>query len=739
MKRRLIRFLYIFLLLALLAGCAGTPPGVPADTTPRINPPLTLPAGLASFPAIQERHPDVPDDYEPAAETELLRLYYRKVSSAIIVEDKRSGALWHSSPADLADNTGTTASWRNQIEVPVQFTYVDAERAQSKTLRPERIGIETSPVQDGMQAVYTLDTTGIQFAVQYTLQDDCLRAILPDRFIKEESVNSLVNVEVLGFFGATHDNEPGYIFYPDGSGALMRFDTIHPEEVQRITSVIYGADASGGGLRPSTGTAGARQQVVMPVFGLSRGDSAYVAIISQGDFDTSVNVARSGKGINYNRVWAQLVFRRQGRFSLTGGQPAWLYQPDRIIGDREVRFCFLNDNQASYVGMASRYRDYLMKELGAQRMRHDTSLMHIGIFMGTERRTWFLSDMVSMTTFEDAREMLNDLAQAGVKDIDVTLWMWNQGFTSGKYPERLPVDSRLGGEKGLLSLSKDMHQRGQRLFLQDNYLLVAPGAKNVMPYVDAIRGVDGLPIGSNDQGYLLNPQVAMRRFAGRDFPKMANLGADGLMLESFASLALPDKNSVYPLSRESFAATWMQIADMARKQFGAVSMEGGNVYALPYADRLDFVSLDSTHYDIFDETIPFYHIATHGLVQYSSAPHNLISDGQRMWLRQIEYGAIPVFVLTKDSSAQLMRTGANGIFSSQYSYWRDEVIRQYKEMESLSPLSNQFIVGHERLAEKVFQTVYEDGSKIIVNYRTGPYTLGTLTIPAQDFVLVRGD
>jgi hypothetical protein len=96
-------------------------------------------------------------------------------------------------------------------------------------------------------------------------------------------------------------------------------------------------------------------------------------------------------------------------------------------------------------------------------------------------------------------------------------------------------------------------------------------------------------------------------------------------------------------------------------------------------------------------------------------------------------------VLTKDSSAQLMRTGANAIFSSQYSYWRDEVIRQYKEMETLSPLSNQFIVGHTRLADKVFQTVYEDGSKVIVNYRMEPFALGSLTIPAQDFILVRGD
>jgi hypothetical protein len=183
----------------------------------------------------------------------------------------------------------------------------------------------------------------------------------------------------------------------------------------------------------------------------------------------------------------------------------------------------------------------------------------------------------------------------------------------------------------------------------------------------------------------------------------------------------------------------MQIADLTRQQFGAVTMEGGNVYALPYTDRLDFVSLDSTHYDIFDDAIPFYQIAVHGLVQYTSSPYNLISDGKRMWLRQVEFGAIPNFVVSEASSAQLMRTNASSVFSSQYSYWRDEIIRQYQQMEMLSPLSNQFIIGHERLDDKIFQTVYEDGSRVIVNYRMQPYKLGSLEIPAQDFVLIGGN
>jgi hypothetical protein len=365
--------------------------------------------------------------------------------------------------------------------------------------------------------------------------------------------------------------------------------------------------------------------------------------------------------------------------------------------------------------------------------------MHVGFLMGTERRTWFLADMISMTTFADARAILSDLEKAGIKRLDISLWFWNRGGTANKYPQRLPADKRLGGEKALSALAADIHQRGQRLFLQDNYLAVAPGAPGVTPYLDAVRGVDGLPIGNAETGYLLNPQVALRSFAAADIPKMAPLGADGLLLQNFAWMALPDKNQRYPLSREQFAASWLQIAQLTRKQLGTVALDGGNIYTVPYVDRLDFVSTDSTHFDFFDETVPFYQIAVHGLVQYTNNPYNLISDGRRIFLQQVEYGAMPVFLLTQASSAQLLRTNVNSVYSSQYSYWRDEVIRQYQAEEPLTRLANQFITGHERLAEKVYQTTYEDGTRVIVNYRPETYAAGGVKVPAEDFVIVPGD
>lgn len=732
----------LFLILALLlTSCRSYSTNGAWESSPLINPPQELPPAIESFPSFSTS--PVESGYQPIAESTLggepaLRLHLNQTSSAIIVEDLRSGELWRSSPADLAENTGTTAAWRKLIEQPVQVSYTDGERFQAKNAKPENARMTYQPVRDGVRVTYVFEGLDLAFDVVYALKQDCLEATIISDSIVEDGDNSLVAIDLLAFLGATHDGEPGYIVFPDGSGALMYFDTPHPPEAQKILASIYGVDNMSGSQSSMYS-----ENLVMPVFGLTRGAAGFVGMITQGDFDANLGIARSGKGLNYNHIWADFIFRRQGRFSLTGGQPAWLYQPDRIPGDRQVRFCFLNGEKANYVTMAARYRQYLIEERGAVRLadkaKSSPPLLNLIFFMGIERRTWFIADMIVMTRFSDVSQIMQELISQGVKRADVNLYNWNMGGTSQEYPQRLPVDERLGGDVELQQLAKELEQLGLNLYLQDDYLQVMPNTNDIQPFLDTVRGVDGLPIGDAEQGYYLNPQVALRGFALRDIPQIATLGADGLLLQNFASLALPDKNSVFPLARENFAASWMQIASISREQLGLAAMTGGNVYAIPYADRLDFVTLDSTHYDLFDDTIPWLQIVAHGLVSYTGSPFNLNSNRQWMFLRHIEYGALPTFVLTQESSSRLSRTAANDIYSSRYGYWEAEVVRHYQEIEPLAPLQTQFIVNHERLANGVYRTTYESGVQVIVNYNQTTYMEDALTIPPQDFIVVEGN
>ncbi len=347
----------------------------------------------------------------------------------------------------MQEDKSTTNIWKNQIAVPIQVAYVNVERSQSKNVKPTQIKSETQPVQDGIKVSYDFYNDALALDLIYTLQDDCMNLILPDSSIMENGENSLVSIEVLPFFGAVHDGEEGYIVYPDGSGALLYFTTPHSEEVQKMVGTVYGSDASGGQATGNSSSGVYRQSIPMPVFGLVNKDSGFVGFITNGDFDSGISVGRAGKGVNYNHVWSQFVFRREGRFSLTGGQPAWLYQPDRIPGDRQIRYCFLNKETANYASMAKRYRDFLINERGAARLPSQNPLASLGFFMGTERRNWILRDMISMTSFDQVDQILADLAEAGVSQVDVTLWNWDKGSISLDYPQSFPVDERLGEKR----------------------------------------------------------------------------------------------------------------------------------------------------------------------------------------------------------------------------------------------------------------------------------------------------
>jgi hypothetical protein len=728
-------YTFVFLLFLLTSCTAGMNPlAVPADSSPRINPVLgNVPAALAAWPPFNK--PDsVPDGFQFAAEQNGLSLYISLETGSIIVVD-RSGAVWGSIPVGVDDNKDLTGVWKRRSKIPLLVQYTGADRSSVKVVRPEDAKVTISPVQNGARLDYVFEQQGFSFTAYITLEDNSLQITIPADGVKETGDNGIVSIQVLPFFGAQLDGAPGYIVYPDGSGILMSFTSPHRIEVQETSRPVYGEDTL---IAPTTSAQPfTRQPILMPVFGLTAGADAFVGVITQGDFDSTISMSRSGKGLPYNRVWADFVFRRQGMFSINGELPVALYEPNRINSDHQIRYYFLSGDQANYAGMASRYREFLMAERGAKRISKNAPLLDLHFFMGIEQKNLFMHDFIMMTTFEDVRKILDNLASAGVTNLDVTLEGWNQGGADAHYPQRLPVDSRLGGETSLQTLSQAVKARGQKIFLLDDYLDILPNSSGAFPITDAVRGVDGLPVGDSTSGYYLNPQVALREFAARDIPKMKTFGVDGLYLQDFAALTVPDVNPRYPLGRENFAASWMQIAALSRAEFGSVIMSGGNTYALSYADRLENVPLDSTGYDLSDETIPFYQIAVHGLVQYSGESLNLAADPQMQFLRQVEYGAVPVFRLTQNDTALLARTTANDLWSAQFSIWRDDVIKKYQSMHQLADLQSQFISAHEKLSDDVYQTTFESGAKIIVNYSDSSFIAGGVTVPARDFVVVK--
>ena len=123
-----------------------------------------------------------------------------------------------------------------------------------------------------------------------------------------------------------------------------------------------------------------------------------------------------------------------------------------------------------------------------------------------------------------------------------------------------------------------------------------------------------------------------------------------------------------------------------------------------------------------DVTVPFYQVATHGLVRLYGRATNLDREPAHDVLRRIEYGFLPTYELTYRQPIVLARTTYPELYSSHYMDWIDQVRAEYEvAVEKLGHTVRQFIVGHRELAPGVMETRYEDGTRVLVNYNEVPY------------------
>ena len=171
---------------------------------------------------------------------------------------------------------------------------------------------------------------------------------------------------------------------------------------------------------------------------------------------------------------------------------------------------------------------------------------------------------------------------------------------------------------------------------------------------------------------------------------------------------------------------------------GAAATQGGNDYVLGLADTVTLFPLRRGNYLFSDETVPFYPIATHGLVRIYGEPTNLDTQPAEDFLRRLEYGMLPTYELTYEEPIVLAKTTYPRLYSSQYAAWIDRAAAEYEvAIGQLGHTVNQFIVDHRQLAAQVYQTTYEDGTRVIVNYGSETYQGRGVRVAGLGYQVVR--
>ena len=609
---------------------------------------------------------DVPDGFQLVAENDVLEMYLNPETTSFIIVDRRNGRLWRTNPPGDQRNIAS-ALWQTHARSQLFFGYTDEKRRQIRETDPltEGARVTYEPIEDGVRVVYTMQNRGFVITTDYVLGDDYFEVRVPESGIEERGQFNLVYLDLLPFFGAATDDDEGYMVFPDSSGAIAPFNKRHGRYARQFEEYVYGPEdypfVEYLPMQP------VNRQVAMPIFGLKYPDGAFLGVITEGEFDAKVVAAPAGYIVDYYRTNAKFVLRREYLAPLRQDTTVPTVESQRIRTDRAVRYYILPESQASYAGMALKYREHLVEEMGLSPGRvageDGVAPLHLRIFHAVMEDRLIFNSLVVMTTFAEARQMIEELLAAGVTELDVTLVGWNRGGYAGRYPRRLPVESALGGVRGLREFATWAKEQGIRVYLQDNYIDAYADNGGFSRRTEVVRDPSRLPIrgwspGYRSDRYLISPIVAYERFASRDIPQMAQFGVSGLDLERFGWTLISDRNANFRAERDQVAKVWSNIIELAREHMDSVIVQGGNVYLLPLVDKVMRSPMEETTHLFASRSVPFYQIAVHGVVPYYGWPSNLRSEPLRGYLKNIEYGSLPVFELTMRSSSLLERGDA---------------------------------------------------------------------------------
>ena len=177
-------------------------------------------------------------------ESKLLKL---KVSEdgELILTNIETGAAACSRNSYTANDIYSLSSYKKLMESEVVIDYYNINDAsvsnQNSLAYSADAEISIRKEKNQIIAKYNFSSLKISFEVRYSVTDEYLKVDINTKSVKEGKEYKLNKISVLpGFFSGNGDDE-GYIFVPDGCGALIDFNN---DSDVTYTAEVYGKDIS---------------------------------------------------------------------------------------------------------------------------------------------------------------------------------------------------------------------------------------------------------------------------------------------------------------------------------------------------------------------------------------------------------------------------------------------------------------------------------------------------------------
>lgn len=738
-KKIVTAFLFVLIIAAILVASAIHRNGKKSNSDNANN---QKGQALAEIPASNA------EDYNNTliAENDNYELYLSGPTLSVSMKDKKTGEILETTVAE--DDGKSNKQWKGFMKSGVVLNVIDGlNDAVQADLINSKTEIAIAKIDSGFHAYVSFPDLGFTFQMSVTLEEDSLVVKIPDESITETMDKYHIGaINVFPFMGYSYLGEKeGYMFIPDGNGALIYLNDKEGRLTGGYSQMIYGDDI---GFKDSITasllwdhfqTVNDAENIMAPIFGMvhTADKIGFLGIIESGAQRASIEAYPNGVTLDYNRIYAKFLIRKVYMEPTSNSNTGMIEQieEDRTHSDIQVRYCFVGGDAANYSGLAVKYRDYLINEGGIP--TKDYSYHTRVDFLGSEREDWLIfKKKVTMTTVDNIREIFSDLNGEGITDIMSIYKGWQSGGLNAVPITKYKADGSIGGTSDLTALIKEAKKSGNQLYLYQDALKINPDEYNTT--FNVVKRVD--------KRLFEEPTY---KTVYEDFlyliPKRSNYYIDKTIKDysknKITDIALAGiTNHIYSYSysgkyysRTDTMNDYVDITSKMDEDYNLL-LEQPFSYLWKYTDAFLDMPVGSSNYNFIDEDIPFLSIALKGVIPMYSEYMNFEANKQEFYLNLIEMGIYPSFYITYEDSSKLIYTNSADIYSSKYSIYKNDIIEYSKTMKEVNDaVQDAFIIGHQRLDSGVTVVSYDNGINVYINYSEEDKVVDGYTVEAMSY------
>ncbi len=487
--------------------------------------------------------------------------------------------------------------------------------------------------------------------------------------------------------------------------------------------------------------------------------NGFMGIIESGDLTATINVklaanADSDADAPYNKVFPSFDVMQVSSVKVFGpysdNDARFTATTDSYDFDCRVRYKLYVDD-ANYYNMSQTYRDYLIKTAELKEKTDEQYAEAPGVFLDVisaltvDARVLGVpyDKTMSMTTYDELADIYDDL-----KDVKKVV-DYRGAFNGGIY-NKINTSAKLTGSNGnKAALESLLNDNWDSLYLGVNPSEVYKTTASFSPRKHALITFNGdpietfkyhIPTGEFDMKgngfYTIAPEYlthVVNEFSA-DAAQYKNLAIGDLGSLTYENLSADNEWNPY----ESEVVIQDALTTLAADR--KLVLDNPNANRVKYAAIAADVSRESSDYGLIKENVPFRQLVLNGLTDYTTLSENTSSSNEAYFtLQALELGSMPKFTITAKRVNELKEANYNELYATEYAIFADQIKEQYATIKAeFDKIGTTKITGHRVLDNKVYETTYASGVKVITNYNTYEVDTERGSLAAQSYLIVEG-